>query len=80
MHVANYSYYGCELWSLSNSNVNEFCVACMAEELATRVRDLPFQSQFIALHGLHTRIVVHFMDGMWYFVLSGSTVPLRIGL
>jgi len=34
---------------------------------------------FIALHCTDfTLVVVHFLDGMWYFVLSGSTVPLTI--
>jgi len=39
------SYYGCELWSLSNSNVKEFCVAWQIS--LRRVWGLPFQTHCV---------------------------------
>jgi len=99
-----------ELWSLSNSNVKEFCVAW--RKSLRRVWGLPFHTHGVLLTTLSqclpvfdktcrrslnfvqscirhksalktfnllvctdcTLVVVHFLDGMWYFVLSGSTV------
>jgi len=41
------SYYECELWSLSNSNVNEFCVAW--RKSLRRVWGIPFQTHGVLL-------------------------------
>jgi hypothetical protein len=41
-HAYCTSYYGCELWSLTNSNVKEFCVAW--RKSLRRVLSLPFQT------------------------------------
>jgi len=46
-HECCTSYYGCELWSLTNSNVKEFCVAW--QKSLRRVWGLPFQTHGILL-------------------------------
>jgi len=46
-HAYCTSYYGCEFWSLSNSNVKEFCVAW--RKSLRRVWVLPFQTHCVLL-------------------------------
>ena len=49
-HAYCTSYYGCELWSLSNCNVKEFCVAW--RKSLRRVWGLPFQTHGVLLYHL----------------------------
>jgi len=54
-HVYYTRYYGCDIWSLSNSNVNEFCVAW--RKSLRHVWGLLFQTQGVLLPLLSQKVL-----------------------